>query len=67
VLTLDELPIEDLQKAFPVFYGLVRTQSPEGYRKCLKCGIVFSGVSGFRTCTNCRISNAQYGARASIL
>ena len=66
VLTLDEIPRGDLEKAFPVFYGLVRTQGPERYRKCLKCGIVFSGISGFRVCPNCRISNTQYGAIAAL-
>jgi len=64
VLTLDEIPLEDLMKAFPVFYGLVRTQGPERYRKCLKCGGVCHGNAGFRICAKCRYSNSQYGARA---
>jgi hypothetical protein len=67
VLTLDELPIEDLQKAFPVFYSLVRKQGPEKYRKCLKCDNICHGNAGFRICAKCRYSNNQYGARASSL
>jgi uncharacterized Zn-finger protein len=66
VLTLDEIPVEDLQKAFPVFYGLVRVQGPERYRKRLKCGGVCHGNAGFRICAKCRYSNNQYGARAVL-
>jgi hypothetical protein len=63
ILTLDEIPVEDLQKAFPTFYGLVRTQTAKA-RRCLKCGQDCHGYAGFRICAKCRYSNEQYGARA---
>ena len=66
VLTLDEMPRADLEKAFPVFYGLVRIRRPERERKCLKCKLIFSGMSGFRTCDNCRKLNSRYGRMANV-
>ena len=66
ILTLDEIPIEDLQKDFPVFYGLVRTQITKA-RRCLKCGKDCNGDAGFRICATCRYKNERYGARACLV
>jgi len=62
---IDLIPIEDLKKAAPTFYGLVRV-NPMKERKCLKCGTIFKSL-GYHTCSECRYQNAGYGVRASSL
>jgi len=64
VSEIDLIPLDDLRKAAPSFYALVRT-SPIKRRKCLKCLELFSS-DGLRVCAACSYSNNQYGARAAL-
>lgn len=63
VLTLDELPIEDLKKDFPTFYGLVKINKTKIF-KCLKCYQPFESTASHRICSNCTRKNENIGALA---